>query len=108
MVTPLQLEKEHDYFKQAKELLTSPPLLARYDPNKKILLSSDASSYGIGAVLTHQMEDGSEQPIGFASRTLSPAEKKYSQLDKEALAIIFGVTRFHQYVYVDIILITNP
>ena len=83
-------------FKQAKELLTSPRLLVCYDPNKKILLSTDASSYGIGAVLTHQMEDGSEQPIGFA---LSPAEKKYSQLDKEALAIIFGVTRFHHYVY---------
>ena len=90
---------EDDCFKQAKELLTSPRLLVHYDLNKKILLSTDASSYGIGAVLTHQMEDGSEQPIGFASRTLSPAEKKCSQLDKEALAIIFRVTRFHQYVY---------
>ena len=90
---------EDDCFKQAKELLTSPRLLVHYDRNKKILLSTDTSSYGIGAVLTHQMEDGSEQPIDFASRTLSPAEKKYSQLDKEALAIIFGITRFHQYVY---------
>ena len=90
---------EDDCFKQTKELLTSPQLLVHYNPNKKILLSTDASSYGIGAVLTQQMEDGSEQPIGIASRTLSPAEKKYSQLDKQALTIIFGVTRFHQYVY---------
>ena len=45
------------------------------------------------------MEDGSEQPIAFASRTLAPAEKRYSQLDEEALAIVFGVKRFHQYLY---------
>ena len=45
------------------------------------------------------MEDGSEHPICFASRSLTPAENKHSQLDKEALAIVFGVTRFHQYLY---------
>ena len=45
------------------------------------------------------MDDGSEHPICFAFRSLTPAEKKYSQLDKEALAIVFGFTRFHQYLY---------
>ena len=45
------------------------------------------------------MENGSDQPIAFSSRSLAPAEKKYSQLDKEALAIIFGVKQFHQYLY---------
>ena len=45
------------------------------------------------------MEDGSERPIAYASRSLSIAERKYSHLDKEALAIVFGVKHFHQYVY---------
>ena len=45
--------------------------------NKPIILVCDASPYGIGAVLSHIMDDGSEKTIGFASRTLSPAEKSY-------------------------------
>ena len=47
----------------------------------------------------HRMTDGTEKPIGFSSRTLGKAEQKYSQLDKEALAIIFGVKKYHQYVF---------
>ena len=45
------------------------------------------------------MEDGSEHPIAYGSRTLSNAEKDYSNLEREALALVFGVKKFHQYIY---------
>ena len=86
-------------FERAKELLRSPQLLVHYDPNKDLVLTCDASPYGLGAVLAHKMDDGPERPIEYASRTLSPAEKNYAQIDKEALAIVFGVKRFHRYLY---------
>lgn len=50
-------------------------------------------------VLSHQMEDGQERPVAYASQTLTPAEKKYAQLEREGLAIIFGVKKFHNYLY---------
>lgn len=75
-------------------------MLAHYSSEKYLIISCDASSYGVGAVLSHQMEDNMEKPVGFALRTLTPAERRKSQLYKEALAINFGVQKFHKYLYV--------
>ena len=85
-------------FERTKELLMSAPVLEHFDPAKQLVLTVDASPYVLGAVLSHP-DPGSDRPIAFASRTLSAAEKNYSQLDKEACAVLFGVTKFHQLVY---------
>ena len=86
-------------FREVKCLLQSSRVLTHFDDKLPLILASDASPYGLGAVLPHRMPDGSEKPIGFASRSLSNAEKNYSHLDKEALGIIYGVKKYHQYLY---------
>ena len=86
-------------FKEAKSKLTSAPVLAHYDPHLPIRLAADASPYGVGVVISHTMPDGSERPIAFASRTLTTSERNYAQIDKEALSLVFGIRKFHQYIY---------
>ena len=78
-------------FAQLKTLLSSSPVLVHYDPNSPLRLACDASAYEVGAVISHIMPDESEKPKAFASRTLAKAELNYSQLEREALSIIFGV-----------------
>jgi predicted aspartyl protease len=85
-------------FQAAKERLTSSELLVHYDPQKPMILAVDASPYGIGAVLSHICE-GDERPVAFASRTLNAAERNYSQTEREGLAVVYGVKKFHQYIY---------
>lgn len=87
-----------DAFSKCKGLITSNSVLAMYNPSKEIVLSCDASPYGVGCVLS-QVFDTVEKPVMFASSTLSAAEKNYSQTHREALAIIFGVKKFHKYIY---------
>ena len=85
-------------FDESKALLVSSDVLAHYNPELPIILSSDASPYGIGSVLSHRLPDGSDKPIAYASRSLSTAEKKYAQLEKEALSLVFGISKFHKYL----------
>ncbi|XP_037958915.1 uncharacterized protein K02A2.6-like [Teleopsis dalmanni] len=73
--------------------------LAHYQEDLPLVLATDASSYGIGVVLSHTYVDGTERPIAFASKTLDIHQRRYSQIEKEGLAIVFGVKRFHQYLY---------
>lgn len=86
-------------FNKIKAILCSTEVLAHYDPTKKLILTCDASPVGIGGVLTQVGADGCERPVSYISRTLSPAEQNYSQIDREALAIVFSLQKFHQYVY---------
>lgn len=86
-------------YRQVKDLLSAPPVLTHYDLTAPLQLSCDASAYGIGAVLSHVDGKGQCRPIAYASRTLSKAETGYSQIEKEALALVFGVKRFHYYLY---------
>ena len=78
-------------FQDAKDQLTSAKVLTHYNPTLPIVMAADASAYGVGAVISHVFPDSSERPIAFASRTLTTSEKNYAQLEKEALALVFGV-----------------
>ena len=71
--------------------MTSSALLVHYSSAKKIVLACDESSYGVGAVISHVLENGDEKPIAYASRTLTAAEKNYAQIDKEGLAFVYVV-----------------
>ncbi|CAK1598289.1 unnamed protein product [Parnassius mnemosyne] len=90
-----------DSFKKIKKVLTSAEVLLHYDQNKPLILTCDASARGIGGVLTQPCAGaaGSERPVVYVSRALSDAEKHYSQIDREALAIVFCLKKLHQYLY---------
>lgn len=99
-------DRHQEAFEKSKRLIEASQLLVFYNPELPLVLTTDSSSYGLGAVLSHTI-NGIERPIYCASRTLSPSEKNYSQLEKESLSVVFGVKRFHQYLYGRRFLICN-
>ena len=78
--------------------MTSSALLAHYDPSQPLVLSCDASQYGVDAVLS-QVCNGDEKAVAYASRFLTTAERNYSQLEKEGLALIYEVRKFHNHLF---------
>ncbi|UYV71234.1 K02A2.6-like, partial [Cordylochernes scorpioides] len=85
-------------FRKLKELLTTQPILAAYDVRKPTMVSSDASSYGLGAVLKQEGKNGIWRPVAYSSRTMTPTEKRYAQIEKEALAITWACERFQDFL----------
>ena len=86
-------------FQQLKKIVTTDTVLAHYNPQLQLQLAVDASQYVLGAVILHVTPEGKHRPIAFASRSLNNHEKGYSQINKEALAIMFGLKHFRTYLY---------
>ncbi len=91
--------EEKKAFDELKKHLASNRVLTFYDPDKPVRVDCDASAYGIGAVLSHVDSEGRDRPVDFISRTLTKAERNYSQIEKEGLAIVWAVKRFHKYLF---------
>ena len=81
-------------FQVVKKKLTSAPILSYYDPDKELTIQVDSSKDGIGAAL---IQEG--RPIEYASRALTQTERKWAQIEKETLAVVYGLERFDQYTY---------
>ena len=85
-------------FKSLQLKLVTAPILAHPDFDKPFLIYTDASGYGIGALLKQLDECGRERVVAYTSRTLQPLEMKYPTTHKECLAIIYGIEQFRYYV----------
>lgn len=85
-------------FERVKTLLASHKVLHMFDPALPVTVATDASAYGLGAVL--QQVDGQKTlTIAFASRTLTNAERKYSASEREALACVWACEKWHVYLW---------
>ena len=85
-------------FAKLKQRLTTCPVLKGPDLSQPFVLQTDASEWGIGAVLSQYRPDGEEHPVAYYSRKLLPQEERYRTVEKECLAIKLGVQAFCVYL----------
>lgn len=88
---------EEGVFQDIKDDLRNSTLLTSFDGESPLIVEVDASPAGVGCVLL-QNKQGIEKPVYFASKRLSPAEKNYSQIDREGLALVFALKRFRYFL----------
>ena len=89
-------------FQKCKELAANMATLAHYDESKELVLTTDASPVGIGACLSHRVVEGNKtflRPIAYASRSLTQAERNYSQIEREGLAVHWGTKYFRDFLF---------
>lgn len=86
-------------FEAVKKELSSPAVLAQYSTKRETLVSADASSYGLGGVLMQRQPGGEFRPVVYISRSLSPTETRYAQIEKEALAVTWACERLSTYLF---------
>lgn len=86
-------DAEEAEFQKLKDIISDLKSLKYFEMNKPITMECDASSEGLGVVIYQE-----KQVIAYASRTLTKTEKRYAQIEKEMLAVVFGCTRFDQYI----------
>ena len=85
-------------FKTLKTSLTRTPVLSYYDPTAPIELHVDASPFGLCAILMQTGKDGTKRTVQYASRALTPVEQRYSQTEREALAVVWACEHHHLYI----------
>lgn len=85
-------------FELLKKKLSESPVLSVFDPENMTVVSADASSFGLGAVLRQKQKDGVYRPVAYASRSLSETERRYAQIEKEGLAVTWACEKFQEYV----------
>lgn len=97
-----------DAYNLLKREITSDQVLVHFDRKKPVVLTTDACDTAVAGILSHEFPNGELRPIAFVSRSLTTAERNYSTIQKEALAIVFSVTKLYQYlVGIDFTLCTD-